>query len=156
MPTLRDAIRSEDADQTINRWRQRQGQGHAAERAEHHADALKITSPSNHRRRSRWTEWRASDVKWKDDTRPPANIAPAIIFLVYVARDIALQDHRAEIVAEEAAHRELALLLIAFNWRVQIGGIVTDPSHLPLAEATAQRQINVDEVWIASIERECR
>ena len=109
-----------------------------------------ITSPSSHRRRSRWTEWRASDVKWKDDTRPPANIAPAIIFLVYVGRDIALQDHRAEIVAEEAARRELALLLIAQNWRIQIGGTKTDPRHLPLAEAMAYRQINVDEVWITS------
>src|SRR5262249_62396500 len=71
------------------------------------------TSPSNHRCRSRRTEWRASNVKWKDDTRPPANIFPTIIFLIYIARDIALQDHRAEIIAEEAAHRELALLLIA-------------------------------------------
>src|SRR5262245_44468848 len=115
-----------------------------------HASGSKITSPSNHRRRSRRTEWRASDVKWKDDTRPPANIAPAIIFLVYVARDIALQDHRAEIVAEEAAHRELALLLIAQNWLIQIPGTETDPRHLPLAEATARRQIDVDEVWITS------
>src|SRR6266516_2457450 len=109
-----------------------------------------ITSPSNHRRRSRWTEWRASDVKWKDDTRPPANIVPAIIFLVYVARDIALQDHRAEIVAEEAAHRELALLLIAQNWLIQIPGTETDPRHLPLAEAMAHRQIKVEEIWITS------
>src|SRR5262249_17490029 len=69
--------------------------------------------PSNHRGRSRWPEWRASNVKWKDDTHPPANIFPTIIFLVYIAREPALQDHRAEIVAEEAAHRELALLLIA-------------------------------------------
>src|SRR5262249_23807614 len=38
---------------------------------------------------------------------------PRLIFLIYIAREIALQDHRAEIVAEEAAHRELALLLIA-------------------------------------------
>ena len=72
-----------------------------------------ITSSFDHRRRSRRTEWRASDVKWKDDTHPPANIFPTIIFLVYIAREIALQDHRAEIVAEEAAHRELALLLVA-------------------------------------------
>jgi hypothetical protein len=91
-----------------------------------------ITSPSNHRRRSRRNEWRANAVKWKDDTCPPSNIAPAIIFLVYVGREIALQDHRAEIVAEESARRELALLLIAKNGRVQIGGIVTDPSHLHL------------------------
>src|SRR5262249_15980498 len=61
---------------------------------------------------SRATEWRARDVKWKDDTHPPANIFPTIILLIYIAREIALQDHRAEIVAEEAAHRELALLLI--------------------------------------------
>ena len=72
-----------------------------------------ITSPSSHRRRRRWTEWRASDVKWKDDTHPPANIFPTIIFLVHIARDPALQDQRAEIVAEEAANRELALLLVA-------------------------------------------
>ena len=71
-----------------------------------------LSRPSNHRRRSRWTEWRASDVKWKNDTHPPANIFPTIIFLVHIAREPALQDHRAEIVAEEAAHRELALLLI--------------------------------------------
>src|SRR5215469_11025933 len=77
------------------------------------ARARRLSRPSNHRRRSRWTEWRASDVKWKDDTHPPANIFPTIIFLVYIAREPALQDHRAEIVAEEAAHRELALLLIA-------------------------------------------
>src|SRR5262249_2447579 len=109
-----------------------------------------ITSPFNHRRRRRRTEGRANGVKWKDDTRPPANIAPAIISLVSVARDIALQDHRAEIVAEEAAHRELSLLLIAQNWLIQIGGIETDPRHLPLAEATARRQINVDEIWITS------
>src|SRR5207249_12281058 len=115
-----------------------------------------ITSPSNHRRRSRRTEWRANGVKWNDDTRPPANIVPAIIFLVYVGREPALQDHQAEIVAEEAAHRELALLLITFNWRVQIGGVETDPSHLPLAEAMAHRQINVDEVWITSIDGECQ
>jgi hypothetical protein len=61
-----------------------------------------------------------------------------------------LQDHRAEIVAEEAARRELALLLITKNWRIQIGGTETDPCHLPLAEAMAHRQINVDEVWITS------
>src|SRR5207245_11799889 len=77
-------------------------------------------------------------------------------FLVYVGREPALQGHRAEIVAEEAAHRELALLLITFNWRVQIGGVETDPSHLPLAEAMAHRQINVDEVWITSIDGECQ
>src|SRR5215510_4495156 len=52
------------------------------------------------------------------------NGAPAIIFLVYVGRDIALQDHRAEVVAEEAAHRELALLQIAQNWLIQIPGTV--------------------------------
>src|SRR5215475_10647776 len=115
-----------------------------------------ITSPSNHRCRRRRTEWRASNVKWKDDTHPPANVFPTIIFLVHIAREIALQDHRAEIVAEEAAHRELALLLVAQNWRVQIGGIETDPSHLPLAEAMAHRQINVDEVWITSNEGEAR
>ena len=109
-----------------------------------------ITSPSNHRRRSRRTEWRANDVKWKDDTRPPANIVPTIISLVHIAGEPALQDHRAEIVAEEAAHRELALLLIAQNWLIQIPGTETDPRHLPLAEATARRQINVDEVWITS------
>src|SRR5262249_57722761 len=86
----------------------------------------------------------------KEDPRPPRTIAPAIIFLVYVARDIALQDHRAEIVAEEAAHRELALLLIAQNWLIQIPGTETDPRRLPLAEATARRQIDVDEVWITS------
>src|SRR6516225_6118740 len=72
----------------------------------------RLSRPSNHRRRSRWTASRASHVKWKDDTHPPANIFPTIIFLVYIAREIALQDHRAETVAEEAAHRELALLLI--------------------------------------------
>jgi hypothetical protein len=32
----------------------------------------------------------------------------------------------------------------------QIGGTETDPRHLPLAEAMAYRQINVDEVWITS------
>src|SRR5262245_20095132 len=36
---------------------------------------------------SKWagrrTEWRASNVKWKDDTHPPANIFPTIIFLIY-------------------------------------------------------------------------
>src|SRR5215471_16704705 len=116
----------------------------------------RLSRPSNHRRRSRWTEWRASNVKWKDDTHPPANIFPTIIFLVHIAREIALQNHSAEIVAEEAARRELALLLVPQNRRVQIGGIETDPSHLPLAEAMAHRQINVDEVWITSIEGECR
>jgi hypothetical protein len=101
----------------------------------------KITSlPSSDGRGGRRTEYA---VKWKDDTHPAANIAPAIIFLVHIAREIALQDHRAEIVAEEAAHRELALLLVAYNWRVQIRGIETHPSHLPLAEAVARRQINV-------------
>ena len=109
-----------------------------------------ITSPSNHRRRSRRTEWRANDVKWKDDTHPAANIVPAIIFLVYVGREPALQDHRAEIVAEEAARRELALLLITQNWLIQIPGTETDPRHLPLAEAMAHRQINVEEIWITS------
>ena len=73
----------------------------------------KITSVPSGNGRGRRTEWRASNVKWKDDTHPPANIFPIIIFLIYIAREIALQDHRAEIVAEEAAHRELALLLIA-------------------------------------------
>jgi hypothetical protein len=71
-----------------------------------------ITSLPSRNGRGRRTEWRASNVKWKDDTHPPANIFPTIIFLIYIAREIALQDHRAEIVAEEAAHRELALLLI--------------------------------------------
>src|SRR6516165_4675739 len=118
--------------------------------------AQTLSRPSNHRRRSRWTEWRAGAVKWKDDTHPPANFFPTIFFLIYIAREIALQDHRAEIGAEEAAHRELALLLITKNWRVQIGGIETDPSHLPLAEAMAHRQINVDEVWITSREGDCR
>src|SRR5215475_4705419 len=60
-----------------------------------------ITSPSNHRCRSRRTEWRASNVKWKDDARPPANIFPTIIFLIYIAREIALQDHRAEMALTE-------------------------------------------------------
>src|SRR5262245_43607462 len=73
----------------------------------------KITSVPSGNGRGRRTEWRASNVKWKDDTRPPAYIFPTIIFLIYIAREIALQDHRAEIVAEEAAHSELALLLIA-------------------------------------------
>src|SRR5262249_47262986 len=77
------------------------------------ASRLRITSVPSRNGRGRRTEWRASNVKWKDDTRPPANIFPTIIFLIYIAREIALQDHRAEIVAEEAAHRELALLLIA-------------------------------------------
>ena len=75
---------------------------------------------------------------------------PPIISLVHVGRDKALQDHRAEIVAEETTHRELTLLLVAENRLIQIGGIVTDPSHLPLAEAMAHRQINVDEIWITS------
>src|SRR5262249_41862724 len=109
-----------------------------------------LSRPSNHRRRSRWTEWRASDVKWKDDTHPPANIFPIIIFLVYIAREPALQDHRAEIVAEEAAHRELALLLVAENRLSQIPGTETDPRHLPLAEAMAHRQVYVEEIWITS------
>src|SRR5436190_8092839 len=109
-----------------------------------------ITNPFDHCRRSRRPEGRASDVKWKDDTRPPANIVPAIIFLVYVGRDIALEDHRAEIVAEEAAHRELALLLVAENRLIQIPGTETDPRHLPLPEAMATRQINVEEIWITS------
>ncbi len=69
-----------------------------------------ITSVPSGNGRGRRTEY---VLKWKDDTHPPANIAPAIIFLVHIAREIALQDQRAEIVAEEAAHRELALLLIA-------------------------------------------
>src|SRR5262249_11765677 len=120
------------------------------------APGSKITSLPSRNGRRRRTEWRASNVKWKDDTHPPANIFPTIIFLIYIAREIALQDHRAEIVAEEAAHRELALLLIAKNRRVQSGGIKTDPSHLPLAEAMAHRQINVDEVWITSIDGECQ
>src|SRR5215471_21812355 len=109
-----------------------------------------ISSPFNHRRGGRRTEWRASGVKWKDDTRPPANIVPAIIFLVYVGRDIALEDHRAEIVAEEAAHRELALLLVAENRLIQIPGTETDPRHLPLAEAMAHRQVYVEEIRITS------
>jgi hypothetical protein len=115
----------------------------------------RLSIPSNGRGNRRRcgggrTEWRASNVKWKDDTHPPANIVPAIISLVHVGREIALQDHRAEVVAEEAAHRELALLLVAEKRLGQIGGIVTDPSHLPLAEAMAHRHINVDEIWITS------
>src|SRR5262249_46375967 len=75
-------------------------------------DSQIISLPSRNGR-GRRTEWRASNVKWKDDTHPPANIFPTIIFLIHIAREPALQDPRAEIVAEEAAHRELALLLVA-------------------------------------------
>jgi hypothetical protein len=71
----------------------------------------KITSlPSSDGRGGPRTEYA---VKWKHDAHPPANIVPTIISLVDIAREPALQDQRAEVVAEEAAHRELALLLVA-------------------------------------------
>src|SRR5262245_56655547 len=101
--------------------------------------------------RGRRTEYA---VKWKHDAHPPANIVPTIISLVHIAREPALQKRRAKVVAQKTAHRELRLLCVAGNRLVHVGGGETEPSHLPLAELLARRPINVDEVWIASIERE--
>jgi hypothetical protein len=96
------------------------------------APGPKITSVlSNHGRRGRRrTEYAC---KWKDDTHPPANIMPTIISLVHVTREPALQHQWTEIVAEEAPHRELALLCVSRNRRAHISGIETDQAtcHLP-------------------------
>src|SRR5436190_17980094 len=102
-----------------------------------------ISVLSNHGCGGRRTEYA---LKRKDDTCPPANIVPTLLSLPHIGCEIALQDQRAEIIAEQVAHRELALLCVVWNRRAHISGIVTDPSYLPFAEFLARRQINVDEI----------
>src|SRR4029077_20709626 len=100
--------------------------------------------------------WSKGVAKWNDDARPPANVGATIILLIHIACQVTLQDDWTEVVADKAAHRELALFQIARNWRAQIAGIETDPARLPLPEFMGCGQIHVDEVRITSVVRERR
>src|SRR4029077_16123164 len=44
--------------------------------------------------------WSKGVSKWNDDARPPANVVATIILLIHVRREIALQDHWTEVVAD--------------------------------------------------------
>ena len=53
-----------------------------------------------------------------DDSCPSPNVLAAVIPLVHVACNRHLQNYLIEPVADKASHRELALLLVAWSWRV--------------------------------------
>ena len=80
----------------------------------------------------------------------------AIITLVDVCREVGLQDDRTKVVANQAADGELALLLVARDWAVQIGGVIGDRADLPLAEFLRRGQVDVQEVRIAAAARTVR
>src|SRR5258706_3628092 len=53
-----------------------------------------------------------------DDSCPSPNVLAAVIPLVHIACNRHLQNYLIEPVADEASYRELALLLVAWSWRV--------------------------------------
>ena len=58
---------------------------------------------------------------FQGDRRPQACVIAAIVLLIDVAREISLQNRRTDVVADQEANRELALLLVTRNRLVQIG-----------------------------------
>lgn len=52
---------------------------------------------------------------------PCAGGEAAIVVLNDISRETGLQDHRTEVVADEAAQRERALPLVGWNQRTQVG-----------------------------------
>ena len=88
----------------------------------------------------------------KNDTRPAAGIAAAVIVLGDLRGDVGLQGERAEVVADQAADGELALFQIADDRSVQIRGPVGDGAELPFADRLGRRQVDIEEIRVAALE----
>ena len=65
-----------------------------------------------------------------------------------------MQNNGAEIVSDEPTHGELPLSLVALNGRVQIGRVVCDRAYLPFTKRLCRREVDVHEVWIATLQCE--
>src|SRR5262245_30159191 len=90
--------------------------------------------------------WRIPDRD--DDAGPTARVVAAVVGLV------ALQNRRPEVVADQPADRELALLAIVRDRPIQVGRAEGDETELPFAELLGRRQVDVEEVGVAAIEPE--
>src|SRR5262249_8645622 len=89
-----------------------------------------------------------------DDAGPTARVVAAVVGLGHVGGDVALQNHRPEVVADQPADRELALLAIVRDRPIQVGRAEGDETELPFAELLGRRQVDVQEVGVAAIEPE--
>src|SRR5262245_11303817 len=92
-----------------------------------------------------------------NDTEPAARVVAAIVALGNVGGDVTLHDHGPEVVADQPAERELALLGISRDRPCKIARAESHKTELPFAELLRRRQVDVDEVRIAAVEYErCR
>src|SRR5262245_51606926 len=101
-----------------------------------------------------WCCYRCSRGKPEgDDEAPPqAGVVAAVVLLVHVVGEIGLQDKPAEALADQTADGDLALLRVTGNWRIEIRGAERDHTELPVTELPGGRQIDVDEVRIATLD----
>src|ERR1700757_908341 len=72
--------------------------------------------------------------------------------LDHLPGDVGLQSERAKVVAEKPAERELALFRIASNRMGEVGRAVGHQSELPLAKLLGRRQVDIDEIRVATVE----
>src|SRR5262245_27509607 len=101
-----------------------------------------------------WCCYRCSrrNPQGDDEAAPQAGVVAAIVLLVHVMGEIGLQDESAEALADQTADGDLALLRVTGNWRVEIRGAERDHTELPVTELPGGRQIDVDEVRIATLD----
>src|SRR5579871_681253 len=83
-----------------------------------------------------------------DDTAPEAGVEAAIIALRHISGEIALENHGAEVVADQGAQRELALFYGIKRRLVEVARPEAHRAELPLAELLGRRQVDVDVVRI--------
>ena len=91
-----------------------------------------------------------------DETSPQTGVVAAVIFLIDVCGQIGLQDNRTKALTDQSTDSDLALLQVAINRRIEIGGPEGDQPELPVTELPAGRQIDIQEVRIAPVQCEGR
>jgi len=112
-----------------------------------------MTSPLSVERRA-CRSWGLPDGD--DETSPQTGVVAAVIFLIDVCGQIGLQDDRTKTLTDQSTDRDLALLLVTRDGRIEVRGPEGDQPELPLTELPAGRQIDIQEVRIATVQCEGR
>ena len=87
-----------------------------------------MTSPLSVERRA-WRSWGLPDRD--DETSPQTGVVAAVIFLIDVCGQIGLQDDWTKALTDQSSDSDLALLQVAINWRIKIGGPEGHPARTP-------------------------
>src|SRR4029079_16405379 len=104
--------------------------------------------------RRAWRSWWLPDRD--DETCPQTSVVAAVIFLIDVCERICLQDDWTKALTDQSADGDLALLLVTRDRRIEVRGPEGDQPELPLTELPASRQIDIQEVGIAPVQRKGR